>query len=1101
MSEIRWTAEQLRAIYATGDTLLAASAGTGKTTTVAGKILWQLGIPFGVGGDTGEPLVPPKNPCRLDQIAAITFTEKAACNLKRQLAARIEASPRGEELRWEIDSLSVGTIHSFCGELLREHALRLGIDPTFEVMDEDEAWAEQDLLIKELILERMEANDPSARTLLQRMRLSGRGHARGAVDHVRTVLRDLRWRGRSYARWLAADGSAGVSLDLPAIETAWDKVVAARNECFVDEESLEDKNGFREWTPGDDEALAICDALIDLASEAQRRWEASLLEDNRRDFDSLILEARNLLAGPRGKAALAAIQRRYRILVIDEFQDTDFAQRDIALAIASLDIDDAARPQLFLVGDPKQSIYRFRGADISVWNQVVQGLGDRGEVLDLSRNFRSLPRIIDFVNSVGNVALGETGDKLAAERPRSRVDYAALEADAADDWLSSVEWIVVNEGRAGPQREAEAAQIAARIEEVVGNLAIRDPATGELRSVAYRDIALLYRARTGLEQFKAALTSYGIPHYVAGLTHLASRQEIMDVLNVLRLLDAEWDDLRAFGYLRSPFVGLRDETIARMRLLQESAPLLAQARIWQAEGEWPEAPDHPELARIEREALAVGLETLDDLRRLAPRISVDELIEELLDRTGYRLHILMMDRADAVMANLQSLIHFAEDHRGDDLSAFLEIWDRSTTRDVGVPQAALDSAEDDLVILTTIHQAKGLEWPLVFLASINQPLWRAPANEYFFDPELGPLYALKKKDRGGRGNFIVWREQLEAEAEEARLLYVAVSRARDHLVIVGSDEKRRGYNHWLVHGGASRLAPSSKMESFGTARPPGLDWLDRYTAVEPPALIAPRPEPSPSWAHSATELMLRSTDPEAWERRYRHGVLDSEMFAPAVHGEATAPSLSPLLRGKVIHGVLERLEEEEELSRILDETIGSLDEPELDYVLRSGSKYRERMEHEIRRVVTSEEWRWYTEGEVGRDYWKELRFVHIVGPRDWRIGAMDLFRRVVQPSSGARASGAEDCDTPNLLQWGAHPLSGASGESAERGERVRTLVIDFKTHRITADQAMMVAREYDIQAAVYRAAARLAGKSAVGLHFTVPNILVPMRPERDRAAD
>ena len=122
MDELRWTPEQVRAIRSEDDTLLVANAGTGKTTTVVGKIMWRLGLPFGVSEETGEPLEPPADPCRLDEIAAITFTEKAAYDLKRQLRRRIEASPRGDELRWEIDRASVGTIHSFCGELLREHA-------------------------------------------------------------------------------------------------------------------------------------------------------------------------------------------------------------------------------------------------------------------------------------------------------------------------------------------------------------------------------------------------------------------------------------------------------------------------------------------------------------------------------------------------------------------------------------------------------------------------------------------------------------------------------------------------------------------------------------------------------------------------------------------------------------------------------------------------------------------------------------------------------------------------------------------------------------------------------------------------------------------
>ncbi|MDX1579365.1 MAG: PD-(D/E)XK nuclease family protein, partial [Gemmatimonadota bacterium] len=214
-------------------------------------------------------------------------------------------------------------------------------------------------------------------------------------------------------------------------------------------------------------------------------------------------------------------------------------------------------------------------------------------------------------------------------------------------------------------------------------------------------------------------------------------------------------------------------------------------------------------------------------------------------------------------------------------------------------------------------------------------------------------------------------------------------------------------------------------------------------------------------------LMTEANDPDAWERRYRHGVQASWEFAPEpTDGEPRLPST---VRGSIIHGVLERIEAEEELGRILEETIGSLDEPELETMLGPGSAYREKLEEEIRRVVSSEEWAWYTAGEPGRDYWKELTFTHLVGRRDWRFGAFDLYRRL---GDGA----------PERL-----------ARALELDEGLDALVIDFKTHRVTADRAKAVARDYAIQADVYRAAAAIAGRPAVGLHFTEPNDLVPMR--------
>lgn len=1108
MSEIRWTPQQTAAIRSEDDTLLVANAGTGKTTTVVGKIMWLLGLPYGVDPETGEPPAPPEHPCELHEIAAITFTEKAAYDLKRQLRAAIEQSDRADELRWEIDRASVGTIHSFCGELLRENALRLGIDPTFVVMDGDETWAEQDRLIKELVLERLEDGDPAARLLLPRMKLTGWTHTKGVIDHVRAGLRELRWHGeRCDARALAAH--------------------AGRFEA----DALD---------PADADILEICEAILGLAREARRRWDDYLEAENRRDFDSLILGARELLVGggegsapeverraagpgmqleaalaPRSEtgagAALRAIRARYRILIVDEFQDTDFAQRDIAFAIGR----GHERPQLFLVGDPKQSIYRFRGADIAVWNEVEGAFRERGgRILELSQTFRNAPPIVEFVNHAARRAIEETGEALDERGLAGGIRYAQLIPAVDASEASGVEWQVAEGKNAAERRESEAKHVATWIRENVGRLEIRDPdvrdpdAPRARRKLAFRDCAVLYRARSGLEHFEQALTRYDVPYYVAGASYLNERQEIVDVLNALHVLQAPRDDLRAFGFLRSPFVGLRDETIARIRLLSESrAPLLIQARR-ALETEWPEAPDHPELAAIEREALGRGLDLLEDLRALCPRLPLDELIDELLRRSGYRLHVLLMDRPEEVLANLQSLVHFAEAYRHLDLSGFFEVWERSASQEIGIPQAPLYSKDDDVVTLSTIHAAKGLEWPVVFVVGVDKAIVRHRSNEFWTDRELGPVFCLKRDDRGPRADEIAEREQLEARAEEARLLYVAATRARDRLQIVGERGGAKGFDQWLEVGTgredadgrypvAIRNRPAD-IEPPTPPRPPALAWLDACEVAERPALIEPLPEPPYRWIHSATELMLERRDPEAWERRYRHGVQASWEFAPEARGaalevereevereeagdEATdaraadaapAPVLPATLRGTIIHGVLEQLEDAAELSRILDETIGSLDEPELESMLSPGARYREALEAEIRRVVESREWAWYTAGELDRDYWKELTFTHLLGPRDWRYGAFDLFRRTDGGAGGDAAGGVG-------------------------GDGARGLIVDFKTHPVSARRAARIARDYRIQAHVYRAAGRIAGADVdVQLHFTGPNAVVEM-PEAE----
>lgn len=245
-----------------------------------------------------------------------------------------------------------------------------------------------------------------------------------------------------------------------------------------------------------------------------QRWREYEQAENVRDFDSLILDARDLLTGPSGAAALASIRRRYRILIIDEFQDTDGAQRDIAYKIAGIGESGEGGPQLYLVGDPKQSIYRFRGADISVWNDVERDLALHGQVLRLSENFRSDPAIVDFVNIGAANAIETTAEDEALGS--ARVRYAELKAGRVAGGTGAVEWIHPADLNADAQRADEADRIAKRILDLVGQVDVIDPRTREKRPCRYSDIAILYRARTGLQNYLDAFWRAGIPFYQQG---------------------------------------------------------------------------------------------------------------------------------------------------------------------------------------------------------------------------------------------------------------------------------------------------------------------------------------------------------------------------------------------------------------------------------------------------------------------------------------------------------------------------------------------------------------------------------------------------------
>jgi ATP-dependent exoDNAse (exonuclease V) beta subunit len=460
------------------------------------------------------------------------------------------------------------------------------------------------------------------------------------------------------------------------------------------------------------------------------------------------------------------------------------------------------------------------------------------------------------------------------------------------------------------------------------------------------------------------------------------------------------------------------------------------------------------LAEVERKALADGVALLDNLVALAARLPLDELVETLLDRSGYRLHLLLMGESREALGNLQTFLRMAEQHRKQPLGTFLDIWDRWQDQDTGLPQAPLYSAADDVVTVTTIHRAKGLEWPVVFLIDTASDLITRTNREYWIDHDHGPLLGPKQDDTGPRAAVLIARYTLEDRAEEARLLYVAATRARDRLVITGPDPKPGTYLQWLAAGAdqevvsdwTSALELEPRMPGAGVA----LDWLDRLRPAPLPTLAEALPAPPLRHLTSATEIMMQDGDPDQWTLRYLHGVEPVWAFAADGDGDAVPARV----RGTIIHGALERYppgplelaEQEEELARILDEVIGELDAPELEAYLAPGQAYRRALAQEIGRVVSGDEWRWYTDGE----HYRELPFLHLVERGLARTGSFDLYR--------------------------------LGGDEA--------LIVDFKTHQIDASEVEAAARAYATQVRVYREAALLRSPARVRLHFTSPGVVV-----------
>jgi ATP-dependent exoDNAse (exonuclease V) beta subunit len=653
-------------------------------------------------------------------------------------------------------------------------------------------------------------------------------------------------------------------------------------------------------------------------------------------------------------------------------------------------------------------------------------------------NFRSEPAVVEFANAVSETAIEQTGEQLDAHQVGARVRYTKLEPHRPVTPGGKVEWMQTDEGlSAEDRRAAEAERVAAWIRKYAD-------AGGDLG-----DVAILFKTRTGLERYEDALRRHRVRYYLAGDAGLTDRQEIADMLTVLRMLDNPRDDLSVFAYLRSPFVGLRDEVLARIRLDEEAwgTSLFEQATAFAERGElWFAAPERPEIVATERAALRSGLAVIDELSPLRSRWPLDMLLARALDRTGYRAHLELIGQPQPKLANIERFLRLLEGYRHHTVGTFLELWARWAAKDLGIPQAALFSKGDDVVTLSTIHSAKGLEWPVVFLVDTHGEGSRGHANKYWSDRELGPVLCHAERERGGRATLLMNREKLEDEAESARVLYVATTRAMDKLIIAGPTgpvDKLKGHAVWLLDG-LVRATVSESVPSVTLPPPapePQLEWLaDVLEAREAPTTAKPIELRRLRNVRSATELLTFRRNRDEWELKYRFGIVPRWYFAPEATGGDEIPAW---MRGVIVHGVLERIQDESELAELLDVTIGALDVPELEERLAPGAEYRAALEEEIGRVVRSEEWKEYTAGE----HYRELPFVHLLSPCKWRSGAFDLFR----PGD------------PNLI-------------------------VDFKTHDVGPDGIVDVARDYRLQAWLYQTASTaLSCPSRMTLHFTNPN--------------
>ena len=538
--------------------------------------------------------------------------------------------------------------------------------------------------------------------------------------------------------------------------------------------------------------------LLRLAADVADKYQARKQRLAKLDFDDQLTLAHRLLADPKNAAVRDALSADLRLLLVDEFQDTDPLQVDLIKKICGAGFDEG---RLFFVGDFKQSIYRFRGAVPPEFLKLRSEVPDPGR-LQLTCNFRSQPGVLHFVNALFHDAF-DGYEPLTAHRPPATAAPTVEFLWTTNSPLPRREGLgrsglaVAREGSpratspaphstsAKPTteqlRRREATAIAQRLRELIegatGETPVIDRHTNAPRPLRPGDVAILFRALSDVRLYEEALREQGLEYYLVGGHAFYAQQEVFDVLNLLRSVASSADDISLAGVLRSPFFALTDESL--FWLVEHGGTLNA--------GLFASEPPR-ELSGEEQARVVAAASTIGRLRAMKDVVPVTTLLNTALDLTGYDAVLVAEFLGERKLANLYKLVEQARtaDANGNDLNEFITQLTEFISRPPKEPLASTSAEAADVIRLMTIHRAKGLEFPFVIVPDLDRPP-RPVGPDAALDDELGPLVRLPNDDQDEKtatGMLLFDAAERLAELDERkRLLYVATTRAADYLLL------------------------------------------------------------------------------------------------------------------------------------------------------------------------------------------------------------------------------------------------------------------------------------------------------------------------------
>ena len=889
-SNVTWTDDQWKAIYAKGqDILVAAAAGSGKTAVLIERLIQKI-------------LAPVEERIDVDALLVVTFTNASAAEMRNRMAAALEKAVENSTdkeqtqfLRRQLSLIGkaqISTLHSFCLAICRQYAYMIDLDPGFRIASQDEVALLKDDVLAEVLekaykgeadglpLEAVymlvdsftsDRNDTQIESLVEKLyemarvqpkpfewlaqlpqqydlppditvdELSFIDELKMAIEHQ---LLEAKYHYDEMTKLANADNGLEAYLPvaqeegaliagaLSSIQTGtWQQTADVLNNIkfgriptvkkgTFDEAAKANATGHRDASKDIVKSLKetyftreghylveeirkmkpIIESLVKLTVLFSEAFKAAKLERSIIDFSDLEHYALEILTVPdedelKPSPVALDYQKRFKEVLVDEYQDTNLLQETILQLVKS---GDAANGNMFMVGDVKQSIYQFRLAEPRLFLQKYKDFQEEpqntGMKIDLNRNFRSRSEVLASTNYIFEQVMDENVGEINYD------DQASLkygEGYNEDTRKLETELVIFDEQGANSdddedaevfeKSQREARYIIKRIKEMVGKEQVYDAKTKSYREVRYSDIVILMRSMRWSSDLAEEFKREKIPLYADSSKGYFEAIEVMIMMNLLKIIDNPYQDIPLASVLRSPFVGLTENELAEIRLANPRASFYEAMQSY--------LQDLNPAQEETRRKVQQFSEQLSEWRDFSRRGSLADLIWGIYLKTNYFEMVGAMANGKQRQANLRALhdraiVYEKSSFRG--LFRFLRFIDRMRSRgdDLGVAKSIGEG--EDVVRLVTIHSSKGLEYPIVFVAGINGKFNMMDfRGSYMFDQDFGiavkaidpehrivatslPYLALKQK------------KIAKMKAEEMRILYVAMTRAKEKLILVGA---------------------------------------------------------------------------------------------------------------------------------------------------------------------------------------------------------------------------------------------------------------------------------------------------------------------------